>query len=88
MLFSEDRINHLAHVVLRDFHQKGLAVLTDEEGRVLREIKRVITAEISKEDEAESRVRTRIPKRVMEGSAEWDVLYQKLIAEERQRSRR
>jgi hypothetical protein len=61
------------------------------EERVLREIKRTITAELAFDDEADSAARRTIQslsRRVPEGSREWEVLYQKYREEELRRRRK
>jgi len=65
-------------------------VLQPEE-RLLREIKRTITAELQFEDEADTAARRTIQslsRRVPEGSPEWDVLYRKYMDEEMHRRRK
>jgi hypothetical protein len=61
------------------------------EERVLREIKRTITAELTFDDEADNAARNTIQslsRRVPEGSREWEVLYQKYREEELRRRRK
>jgi hypothetical protein len=61
------------------------------EERLLREIKRTITAELQFEDEADAAARRTIQslsRRVPEGSPEWDVLYRKYMDEEMHRRRK
>jgi hypothetical protein len=88
---SEDRISHISHLVLnalvRDRHVNAL----QPEERLLREIKRTITAELQFEDEADAAARRTIQslsRRVPEGSPEWDVLYRKYMDEEMRRRRK
>lgn len=91
MRLSEDRISHISHLVLnalvRDRHVNAL----QPEERLLREIKRTITAELQFEDEADAAARRTIQslsRRVPEGSPEWDVLYRKYMDEEMRRRRK
>jgi hypothetical protein len=59
--------------------------------RLLREIKRSITAELQFEDEADTAARRTIQslsRRVPEGSPEWDVLYRKYRDEELRRRKK
>ena len=91
MRLSEDRISHISHLVLnalvRDRHVNAL----QPEERLLREIKRTITAELQFEDEADAAARRTIQslsRRVPEGSPEWDVLYRKYMDEEMRRRKK
>ncbi|MBI5039546.1 MAG: hypothetical protein HZC13_07330, partial [Nitrospirae bacterium] len=45
MILSEDKISHLSHLILNNI-KKGLATLKEDEISVLREIKRLIAAEL------------------------------------------
>jgi hypothetical protein len=61
------------------------------EERLLREIKRTITAELQFEDEADTAARRTIQslsRRVPEGSPEWDILYRKYRDEEIRRRKK
>lgn len=86
MPMSEDRISHLSHLILRGL--AGHATLRADETTVLREIKRVLQEDAQLELELDRRVRAKLAsysRPIPEGSAEWDVLYRKLLAEELQR---
>jgi hypothetical protein len=85
---SEDRISHISHLVLDALvRNRNVDALLPEE-KLLREIKRTITAELQFEDEADDAARRTIQslsRRVPEGSPEWDVLYRKYREEELRR---
>ena len=91
MRLSEDRISHLSHLVLDMVaRNKDVEPLQPQE-RLLREIKRSITAELQFEDEADTAARRTIQslsRRVPEGSPEWDVLYRKYRDEELRRRKK
>lgn len=91
MRLSEDRISHLSHLVQDALERdKNVEPLQAEE-RLLREIKRTITAELQFEDEADTAARRTIQslsRKVPEGSREWDVLYRKYLDEELRRRRK
>ena len=56
-----------------------------DEGRVLKEIKRVLASELVQEAEIDRKVRAKLAsysRGIVEGSAEWDVLYRKTFEEE------
>jgi len=88
---SEDRISHVSHLI-QDMiiRNRNIDILQPEE-RILREIKRTITAELQFEDEADAAARRTIQslsRRVPEGSREWDVLYRKYVEEELSRRKK
>ena len=85
MRLSEDRISHISHLVLDMLMQNRNVDALQPEERLLREIKRTISAELQFEDEADAAARRTIQslsRRVPEGSPEWDVLYRKYMDEE------
>lgn len=88
MRLSEDRISHISHLILDALElNKNVEPLQTEE-RLLREIKRTITAELQLEDEADTVARRTIQslsRKIPEGSREWDVLYHKYREEEMRR---
>ena len=91
MRLSEDRISHISHLVLDALVQNRHVDVLQPEERLLREIKRTITAELQFEDEADTAARRTIQslsRRVPEGSPEWDVLYRKYMDEEMHRRRK
>ena len=56
-----------------------------EDAKVRREIKHIITRFVKKDDEIEDAVRKKVlsySRKVIEGSPEWDVLFQKHYQEE------
>jgi hypothetical protein len=88
---SEDRISHISHLVLNALVQDRHVNALQAEERLLREIKRTITAELQFEDEADTAARRTIQslsRRVPEGSPEWDVLYRKYMDEEMRRRKK
>jgi hypothetical protein len=91
MRLSEDRISHLSHRILDTLVQHKEVDTLQPEERLLREIKRTITAELRFEDEADEAARRTIQtlsRRVPEGSREWDVLYHKYREEELRRRKK
>ncbi len=89
MVLSDDKIAHLAHVVLKALTPH--VTFRENESAVLREIKRAITAEVTVDDEIDRVVRATLAsysRRIHEGSPEWTVLYEKqFTAEMRKRHR-
>jgi len=87
-VLSEDKISHLSHVILQAVKKTPSVTMTGEEGRVLREIKRVLATELAQEAEIDRKVKTKLAsysRGIVEGSPEWDVLYRKTFEEEMRR---
>lgn len=84
-MLSEDKVSHLSHVILTAVKKhRGATVISSEE-RVLKEIKRVLGVELAQEQDIDRKVRGKLAsysRGIVEGSAEWDVLYRKTYEEE------
>lgn len=84
-MLSEDKISHLSHVILQVVKKSPLVTVQAEDGRVLKEIKKVLASELAQEAEIDRRVKAKLAsysRGIVEGSAEWDVLYRKTFEEE------
>lgn len=84
-LLSDDKITHLAHVILTCLKKTPGARLTGDEAHALRDIKRVLASELAQEEEVDRVVRARLSsysRPIVEGSQEWEVLYRKTCEEE------
>jgi hypothetical protein len=81
---SEGRLSFLAHALQR-------CVVEEKLGRVrndrlfLNEAKRALVEAFSLDGRLDQLTRARMPKRVVPGSREWDVLYRKYYEEERRK---
>ncbi len=87
-MISDDKASHLAHLVLGAFKKSAQCRLLEDDGKVLREIKRVVAAELALDVEIEKKVRARLEsysRHIVEGSAEWDVMYRKACEEEQKK---
>ena len=84
MTLSEARLSFLSHALLK-------AVTGEKLGRVrnerlfLTETKRGLTEGFSLDGRLDQLARSRMPKRVVPGSREWDVLYRRYYEEERRK---
>ena len=81
---SENRISHLARLIIDGVWKSNLADFTNE-GRVLAETKRVLHEFFDGEEHLDEVVRrkiTSLSRHVPPGSREWDVLYRKYREEE------
>ncbi len=85
MMLSEDKITHLTHVLLKGLTDRELLKLNDEEGKIRREIKRIIVNELKVGEDIDLVVRRKLQsfsRKLVEGSPEWEVLYKKFFREE------
>lgn len=81
---SENRISHLAHLIIDGLWKEDLADLPNE-ARALGETKSVLTKFFNLDDRLDEIVRQKIQslsRRIPPGSREWDVLYRKYLEEE------
>lgn len=87
---SENRISHLAHLIVDGLWQGDLADFPNE-GRALGETKNVLNEYFNREDRLDEIVRHKIQslsRPVPVGSREWDVLYRKYLEEELRKQRK
>ncbi len=85
MMLSEEKITHLTHVLLQGLINRNLIDLNDEEGKIRREIKRIIIDELKIGEDIDSVVRKKLQsfsRKLSEGGHEWEVLYKKFFREE------
>lgn len=85
MILSEEKVTHLSHLILNHLKIPSNARLKTDEVVVLREIKRILAAELKVEDEVDAAVRRRLAsysRPLAEGSPEWETLYHKTFEEE------
>ena len=84
-MLSEDKVSHLSHVILKAVKSSLLVQVKSEDGRILKEIKRVLAGELAHEEDIDRKVRAKLgsySRGIVEGSPEWDVLYRKTFEEE------
>ena len=87
---SENRISHLAHLILNGLRKESFANFPNE-GRALADTKQVLHEFFQSEDHIDDVVRQKImslSRQVPPGSREWDVLYRKYFEEEMKKHRR
>ena len=85
MSLSDEKTSHLSHLILNHFKDPAHARLKVEEVTVLREIKRILAAELKVDEEVDVLVRRRLAsysRPLAEGSPEWETLYRKTFEEE------
>jgi hypothetical protein len=84
-MLSDDKVSHLSHVILQAVKKSPVVTVKGDEGRVLKEIKRVLAAELAQETEIDRKVKAKLAsysRGIVEGSSEWEVLYRKTFEEE------
>lgn len=84
MIVSEERIYHLAHVIM-DAPWKDDLIDYKDEAKVLKSIREVLLDYFKKDEKVSEIVRNKISSlknKVFEGSREWEVLYNKYYEEE------
>jgi hypothetical protein len=84
-MLSEDKVSHLSHVILAAVKQHAGVRVTSDDARLLKAIKRVLADELVQEQEIDRKVKAKLAsysRGLIEGSAEWDVLYRKTFEEE------
>ena len=81
---SDDRVSDLARRVLEAVRRGGKIL---DERRALLEAKRVLSECFQLEDRLDPVVRSRIPRRVMPGTEEWEILYRRYMDEEIRKAR-
>jgi hypothetical protein len=85
MMLSDDKISHLSHVLLKGLLERKLVEPLEEDGKVRTEMKRTIISELKIGEEIDSVVRRKLQsyaKKIVEGTAEWEILYKKFFREE------
>ena len=88
MLLSREKINHLSKLIMADFDNREELDYLQEPNDVRLHIVKVLTDELKVEEEIESSVQKILgsySRNIREGSAEWDVLYEKHYKEEMQK---
>jgi hypothetical protein len=81
---SEGRLSYLSHAIMRCIVEEKLGTVRNDR-LFLNETKRVLLDAFSLDGRIDQLARARMPKRVMPGSREWDVLYRKYYDEERRK---
>jgi hypothetical protein len=85
MIISGDRQNHLAHIVTDGVWNDDLVDFTDDD-QALRAAKQAIMEFVKEDEDIDQKARAKVAslkRNVMEGTPEWDVMYQKYYQEER-----
>ena len=84
-MLSEDKASHLSHVIVNAMKRHASVKVATDDEQVLKAVKRVVAAELAQEEEIDRKVKARLAsysRGIVEGSAEWEVLYRKTFEEE------
>jgi hypothetical protein len=81
---SEARLSWLSHALLRALTGGGLGSVRNER-LALTELKKGLSEAFDLDGRLDHAARARMPKRVLPGSREWDVLYRQYYEEERRK---
>ena len=84
MTLSEARLSYLSHALLKAVTEERLGRVRNER-LFLHEAKQALTDAFSLDGRLDQLARARMPKRVLPGSREWDVLYRRYYEEERRK---
>jgi len=79
---SEARLSFLSHAILKAVTEGNLGKLRNDR-LFLAEAKKALTDGFDLDGELDRLARSRMPKRVVPGSREWDVLYRRYYEEAR-----
>lgn len=87
MKYSEGRLSHLAHQIIKVLRAEGLADIENER-LALQEIKRALDGQRDRDSRLDEIVRRKIAslsRKVPPGSAEYDILYRRYMEEEQRK---
>lgn len=85
MRLSREKINHLSKLVIEALQASKLVVFLREPNDVRLQVVKLVTEELKLDDQVEAAVRKMLSsysRKMVEGSREWDVEYQKRYEEE------
>ena len=92
MRLSREKINHLSHLIINALLEDENIEIFKAKNDIRLEIVRVITEEVMLEEEIDQKVRGMLSsykrKQLLEGSREWEILYQKTYEEEMNKKKR
>lgn len=84
-MLSEDKSSHLSHVILQAVKTHASVKVKSDDGKVLKAIKQILATELAQEEAIDRKVKAKLAsysRGIIEGSAEWEVLYRKTFEEE------
>lgn len=88
MRLSDDKINHLSHVIIKRLREWDLASFSMDENDTRLCVKQGLINGLKTIENIEEKVRKTLlsySRRIVEGSREWDVMFSKIFEEELQK---
>ena len=85
MRLTRDKILHLSHLIVNALDDQELVTWGADKNSIRAEIANIMIDELSVEEEVDQDVRRILrsyKRKIIEGSREWDVMYQKLFEEQ------
>jgi uncharacterized protein len=85
MSLSRPKINQLSQLIVKNLQQTGAVRLRKAENDVRLQIVKTLTDELKIEEIIDAEVRRKLAsysRKILEGSREWDVMYQKFYEQE------
>ena len=85
MRLNRDKIIHLSHLIVNTLDDKQLVTWLTDQNSLRMEVANIMLEDLSIEEEVDQEVRRILQsykRRIMEGSREWDVMYQKTFEEQ------
>jgi hypothetical protein len=85
MSLSRSKINQLSHLITKALQTSGQATLLKPENDARLQVVKTLTDELRIEEVVDSEVRRKLAsysRKIVEGSREWDVMYQKFYEQE------
>lgn len=82
---SEEKHSHLSHVILQFLQKSSQARILGDPVLALRGIKRILNSHLALEQKIDIAIRNRLDsysRQILEGSPEWEILYQKAYTQE------
>jgi hypothetical protein len=85
MRVGRDKVMHLSHLIIQALDDKNLVTWLKDRNSLRMEIANMMLDELSVEEEVEKEVQRILrsyKRKIVEGSREWDVMYQKTFEEQ------
>ncbi len=85
MRLHRDKVIHLSHLLVNALDDDTLVTWQTDKNRLRQEIVNVMLEDLQREDTIDQEVRRTLrsyKRKIVEGSREWDVMYQKIFEEQ------
>ena len=82
MRLSDDKVNHLSHLVADELESNEKVEFLKDKNSIRLLIREVIKKELELDTDIDKIVKSKIPKKMQEGSRQWDIMYDKIFQEE------